>query len=59
MTYSPSNRLRRRLLVAGGAGLVTGGLGAFSRQRARNARASTCPSSTGTATWSPFPRSAR
>ena len=32
MTNSPSNRLRRRLVVAGGAGLATSfGLGAFSR----------------------------
>jgi sulfite dehydrogenase len=31
MTNSPSNRLRRRLLVASGAGLVTVGLGTYSR----------------------------
>ena len=31
MTHTPSNRLRRRLVVAGGAGLATAGLGAFSR----------------------------
>src|SRR5471030_197590 len=31
MTNPPSNRLRRRLVVAGGAGLATAGLGAFSR----------------------------
>ena len=31
MTNIPSNRLRRRLLVAGGAGLAASSLGAFSR----------------------------
>jgi sulfite dehydrogenase (cytochrome) subunit A len=31
MTNSSSNRLRRRLLLAGGAGIATAGLGGFSR----------------------------
>ena len=31
MTDSPSNRLRRRLVVTGGAGLAAAGLGVFSR----------------------------
>jgi sulfite dehydrogenase len=31
MTDTPSNRLRRRLVVAGGAGIASAGLGAFSR----------------------------
>ncbi len=35
MTNSPSSRLRRRLLVASGAGLVTGGLGTFGGARAQ------------------------
>ena len=39
MTSSPYNRLRRRLLVAGGASLVAGGLGSLSRA-ARAQRAS-------------------
>jgi DMSO/TMAO reductase YedYZ molybdopterin-dependent catalytic subunit len=39
MTDSPSNRLRRRLVVAGGAGIAAAGLGAFSRP-ARAAAAS-------------------